>query len=137
MKEFAQEARKEDWAGEFFQPYPAPLKGGENEAEEFLSDLAAGNFLYKSRGQGDVLIWGTVGKYSDADHFVELLMPFWRKLLDPVHDIIQFEWQKILVVYAWEIEAISGVIDIGWDSNDLATRQVQVRRFPDQSFRCL
>jgi hypothetical protein len=137
MKEFAQEVEKEDWVNELIPAYPAGIKGGEHEAEEFLSDLAEGNFIYKSHGQGDVLMWGTVGKFTDADHFVELLMPFWRKILDPAHDIIRFEWQKILIVYTWEIEDIAGVINIGWDSDNHSTRQIQVLKFPDQPFRCL
>lgn len=102
------------------------------EADRFLEDLAAG-IGYSWGNEGDVIIWGMVGNWTDPHKFAEALLPFWEELLVTPHEDYPEPEYNIVIIYQVRDES-AGSIQIGFDDAESEARELIVQRFDGLPF---
>ena len=139
LKALASEGLTESWGGKIIDDCSSPdLIPGAIEVYEFLNDLREGKAYFKWGNEGDIVLWGMVGNYSEPLAFAERLLPFWRRLFDVTDQIITQDWQHILILYTHScMEPASGVIEIGWPSDDEIGTQLKITYRDNAKFTCL
>ena len=114
------------------------LVPGAFEAFEFLNDLQEGKCFFKWGNEGDIILWGMVGNHSEPLAFAERLSPFWGRLFDVKHPLVNHDWQHVLIIYTHScMEPSSGVIEVGWPSGDEVGTQLKITHTAHAGFTCL
>lgn len=139
LKSLASESFSEAWGEKVIDDCNSnDLVPGAIEAYEFLNDLREGKAYFKWGNEGDIVIWGMVGNHSEPVAFVERLLPFWKRLFEPSDQIICHDWQHVLIVYTHSCkEPASGIIEVGWPSEDEIGTQLEVTHTANAKFTCL
>lgn len=85
---------------------------GERDARIFLKDASrrSGN---NPGPKGGLFLWGITGNYSEADKFIEQLMPFWEEMFENEIEIFSFE--NIVVFEEVEQRGYATAYEISWD----------------------
>ena len=84
-------------AKDFLTKNSLDSEDGSREAKWFVEDCATGRG-YVCGPKGALYTWGLVGNYTNAEKFVEVLMPFWDQLLGKAKDC-GFDFEHINVFY--------------------------------------
>lgn len=108
------------------------------EAIHFLADLAGRSDEAPGTKSG-LCLWGTIGNYTQADEFVEILKPFWE-------DILRWEgpdgegwdgpsaFQHILVFWQNDEWEQAKALEIFWDDDRSPTRKLIIRQHDNLPF---
>lgn len=99
------------------------LSAVEGEAWSFLDDLSR-RVGANPGPKGGLSLWGIVGNRTDAERFVEVLRPFWAELLSGAVENGPCSHEHVMVFYEEEGSEAANAIEIGWDDEDSATRQI-------------
>lgn len=116
ISRLATNALKEDWH----------LNNECVEVDRFLQDLSRGRGYYEGP-QGDLVLWGTVGNWTEPKDFAQILKPFWEQLLDGKNRACHRDSSRIVILYESEQSDERGAIEIGWDDSESKDRILQLR----------
>ena len=138
LSQLAAQSLMEEWAEPLFDGLKSPPIPGADEAYTFLDDLRQKNLFTKWGNEGDLILWGMVGNYTDPAAFAEILRPFWSAVFCAKPEIITHSWQKILIVHTESpASGGSGLIEIGWNDDEAADRSISLRAPGSDPFTCI
>ncbi|MCB1229989.1 MAG: hypothetical protein KDN19_06975 [Verrucomicrobiae bacterium] len=139
LKSIASDAFGEEWGGRLIDDRNAhEFVPGATESYEFLNDLREGRAYFKWGNEGDIALWGMVVNHGEPTRFAEILLPFWQRLFSLEDQIITHDWQHVLILYTHECkEPSSGIIEVGWPSEEMIGTEVKITHTNNAKFTCL